>query len=199
MHAVYQCGLTLQLNHLTAGFGHVFLTGVMGQAVKWIIGAVRGHSVGSSPLYLLCASGNDHILCVCAYMFPAPYGISLIQTCMHLFFPIKVVQPFVAWSNWRSCECWLFESEKKIHRKETFPFFCQLICCTPVSNEQLSLQYQLLGCVLNLISSSNGTCQMRCEQLAYQTITVMVCCLLWFQHMQVKILFLGVGICQFVV
>lgn len=29
---------------------------------------------------------------------------------------------------------------------------------------------------------SHGTCQMLCEQLAYQTITVMVDCPLWFQH-----------------
>lgn len=37
--------------------------------------------------------------------------------------------------------------------------------------------------VLKLLDfSPHGTCQMLCEQLAYQTITVMVDCPLWFRH-----------------
>lgn len=47
------------------------------------------------------------------------------------------------------------------------------------------IQEKQLGCswILKVQEfPSHGTCQMLCEQLAYQTITVMVDCPLWFQH-----------------
>lgn len=36
-----------------AGFDPVLLTGVTGRAIKWIIGAIGGHAVGSAPFTYL--------------------------------------------------------------------------------------------------------------------------------------------------
>lgn len=51
--------------------------------------------------------------------------------------------------------------------------------CFPFKFRRSSL---VIGVLKLLQSSPHGTCQMLCEQLAYQTITVMVDCPLWFQH-----------------
>lgn len=112
----------------------------------------RSFSGKLPPLHTVCIRWWPYTVCVCAYMLGAPCRISLTQTFMHLFFSHQGGSTTCSLiSNWRSCEWWLFDSETK-KKEESFQIFCQLIYCSPLSNEQLSLQYQLLGCVLNLIS-----------------------------------------------
>lgn len=104
---------------------------------------------------------------------------------MHLFFPIKGCLLFECPRSMAEddlnvgCFCWCW-------KKSNFTFFC--ITCHLVSFSSREkwaaiVTVSVIGVFLKLdIFSSNGTCQMRYEQLAYQTITVLVCCLLWFQH-----------------
>lgn len=140
--------------------------------------------------YTVKATDNDQItytVCTRSYAHLLMELVSL-KACMHLFFPTKEFNCLqfecprsVAEDHLNvGCFCWCWK------KKSNFPFFC--IACHLVSfysREKWAaiVTVSVIGVFLKLdIFSSNGTCQMHYEQLAYQTITVMVCCLLWFQH-----------------
>lgn len=70
-------------------FDPVLLTGVTGQAIKWIMGAIGGHAVGSAPFtYLPHILSKQqimirlHILYAHVHMLISPYGTGITKS-MH--------------------------------------------------------------------------------------------------------------------